>query len=76
VEGIAAEIPILATMSYADIPDNGLLLDGSAWAGLPFAEARRSTTRRPAASRGRRRAVADFFFGLLRLSRASSRASR
>jgi NADH-quinone oxidoreductase subunit G len=35
---IAAEVPVLATMSYADIPDNGLLLDGAAWAGLPFAE--------------------------------------
>jgi len=35
---IAAEVPSLATMSYASIPDTGLLLDGTPWAGLAFAE--------------------------------------
>ena len=25
-------------LSYANIPDTGLLLDGTPWAGLPFAE--------------------------------------
>ena len=25
-------------MSYANIPDTGLLIDGAPWAGLPFAE--------------------------------------
>ncbi|HEY5227931.1 MAG TPA: 2Fe-2S iron-sulfur cluster-binding protein [Opitutaceae bacterium] len=35
---ISAEIPALATMSYGNIPDTGLLLDGSAFAGLDFAE--------------------------------------
>jgi NADH-quinone oxidoreductase subunit G len=35
---IAAEIPALATMSYSRLPDTGLLLDGSPWAALPFAE--------------------------------------
>ena len=25
-------------MSYANIPDTGLLLDATPWAGLPFAE--------------------------------------
>jgi NADH-quinone oxidoreductase subunit G len=35
---IAAEIPMLATMSYASLPDTGLLLDGARWDALPFAE--------------------------------------
>ena len=35
---IAADIPSLGTMSYANIPDTGLLLDATPWAGLPFAE--------------------------------------
>jgi len=35
---IASEVPALATMSYGSIPDTGLLLDGTPWAGLPFAE--------------------------------------
>jgi NADH-quinone oxidoreductase subunit G len=35
---IAAEVPALATMAYGNIPDTGLLLDGTAFAGLPFAE--------------------------------------
>jgi NADH-quinone oxidoreductase subunit G len=35
---ISAEVPALAAMSYGTIPDSGLLIDGSPWAGLPFAE--------------------------------------
>jgi NADH-quinone oxidoreductase subunit G len=35
---IAAEVPALGTMSYANIPDTGLLLDATPWASLPFAE--------------------------------------
>jgi len=35
---IAAEVPVLGPVSYANIPDTGLLLDGTPWAGLPFAE--------------------------------------
>jgi NADH-quinone oxidoreductase subunit G len=36
---IAAEVPALATMLYKNIPETGLLLDATPWAGLPFAEA-------------------------------------
>jgi len=35
---IASEVPALGTMSYGNIPDTGLLVDGSPWAGLAFAE--------------------------------------
>jgi NADH-quinone oxidoreductase subunit G len=35
---LASEAPALAGLSYAAIPDTGLLLDGSPWAGLPFPE--------------------------------------
>ena len=35
---IASEVPALATMSYGSIPDAGLLVDGTPWAGLAFAE--------------------------------------
>jgi NADH-quinone oxidoreductase subunit G len=35
---IAAQVPALAAISYANIPDTGLLLDGTPWAGLSFAE--------------------------------------
>ena len=35
---IAAEVPALATMLYKNIPETGLLLDSTPWAGLPFAE--------------------------------------
>lgn len=35
---IAAEVPALATMLYKNIPETGLLLDATPWAGLPFAE--------------------------------------
>jgi len=35
---LAAEVPALSTMLYKNIPDTGLLLDSTAWAGLPFVE--------------------------------------
>jgi len=35
---ISAEVPALAAMSYANIPDTGLLLDATPWAGLAYAE--------------------------------------
>ena len=35
---IAAEIPQLATTTFANLPDTGLLLDSSAWASLQFPE--------------------------------------
>ncbi len=35
---IAAQVPALGTMSYASIPDTGLLVDGTPWSALPFAE--------------------------------------
>ncbi|HEY9249917.1 MAG TPA: molybdopterin-dependent oxidoreductase [Rariglobus sp.] len=35
---IAAEVPALATMLYKNIPETGLLLDATPWAGLPFVE--------------------------------------
>ena len=35
---IAAEVPALGTMLYANIPDTGLLLDPTPWLGLAFAE--------------------------------------
>jgi NADH-quinone oxidoreductase subunit G len=35
---IAAEVPLLGTMSYSSLPDTGLLVDGSEWSALPFAE--------------------------------------
>jgi NADH-quinone oxidoreductase subunit G len=35
---ISSEIPVLGTMTYANIPDTGLLVDGSAWSSLAFAE--------------------------------------
>ncbi|HEY1764257.1 MAG TPA: 2Fe-2S iron-sulfur cluster-binding protein [Opitutaceae bacterium] len=35
---IAAGIPVLAKLSYATLPDEGLALDGAAWASLPFVE--------------------------------------
>jgi NADH-quinone oxidoreductase subunit G len=35
---MAADVPALGTMTYADIPDTGLLLDATRWSGLPFAE--------------------------------------
>ena len=35
---IASQVPALAALSYGSIPDTGLLLDPSPWAGMPFAE--------------------------------------
>ncbi|MFA6287669.1 MAG: 2Fe-2S iron-sulfur cluster-binding protein [Opitutaceae bacterium] len=35
---LAAEVPVLSTMLYKNIPETGLLLDGTAWSGLPFVE--------------------------------------
>lgn len=35
---IAAEIPVLATILYRNLPATGLLLDASAWSGLAFPE--------------------------------------
>jgi NADH-quinone oxidoreductase subunit G len=35
---ISAEVPALAAVSYAGLPDEGLVLDGAPWEGLPFAE--------------------------------------
>jgi len=35
---IASEVPVLSGVSYASIPDTGLLLDASRWSGLAFAE--------------------------------------
>jgi len=36
---IAAEVPALGTMAFANLPDTGLLLDATPYAALPFAEA-------------------------------------
>ena len=35
---IAAEVSALGTMSFANIPETGLLLDPTKWIGLPFVE--------------------------------------
>jgi NADH-quinone oxidoreductase subunit G len=35
---ISSEVPVLSGVSYASIPDTGLLLDSGAWSGLAFAE--------------------------------------
>ena len=35
---LAASVPALATMLYKNIPETGLLLDATPWAGLPFVE--------------------------------------
>jgi NADH-quinone oxidoreductase subunit G len=35
---IAAEVPALSTVLYKNIPETGLLLDSTPWAGLPFVE--------------------------------------
>ncbi len=35
---MAAEVPALGTMSFANIPETGLLLDATPWAALPFIE--------------------------------------
>ncbi|GAB1488071.1 2Fe-2S iron-sulfur cluster-binding protein [Opitutaceae bacterium] len=35
---IAAEVPALAHVTHAKLPETGLLLDSTSWAGLPFVE--------------------------------------
>ncbi len=35
---MAAAVPVLATVTYANLPETGLLLDRTAWASLPFSE--------------------------------------
>ncbi len=35
---LAQTIPVLQGMTFEGIPDDGQLIDGSAWAGLPFVE--------------------------------------
>jgi NADH-quinone oxidoreductase subunit G len=35
---IASSVPALGTMLYKNIPETGLLLDATAWSGLPFVE--------------------------------------
>jgi NADH-quinone oxidoreductase subunit G len=35
---LAASVPALATMRYKNLPETGLLLDATPWAGLPFVE--------------------------------------
>ena len=35
---ISAEVKSLATITYANLPSTGLLLDGTPWAALPFTE--------------------------------------
>ncbi len=35
---LAAEVPVLAGLSYAKLPATGAALDSAAWAGLPFVE--------------------------------------
>jgi len=35
---LAAEVPALGPITLADLPDTGLLLDATPWAGLPFVE--------------------------------------
>ena len=35
---LAAEVPALGTVTFANLPETGLLLDGTPWAALPFVE--------------------------------------
>jgi NADH-quinone oxidoreductase subunit G len=35
---IASQVPALATVTFGNLPETGLLLDGTAWASLPFVE--------------------------------------
>lgn len=35
---LSAEVPALGTVTYANLPETGLLLDGTSWSGLPFIE--------------------------------------
>ena len=38
VTATAAAVPALATMTHANLPATGLLLDGTPWAAEPFVE--------------------------------------
>jgi NADH-quinone oxidoreductase subunit G len=35
---LASEVPALGTITFANLPETGLLIDGSQWAGLSFPE--------------------------------------
>jgi NADH-quinone oxidoreductase subunit G len=35
---LAAEVPVLGPITFANLPETGLLLDGASWSGLPFIE--------------------------------------
>jgi NADH-quinone oxidoreductase subunit G len=35
---MATEVPALGTMTFANLPETGLLLDATPWADLPFVE--------------------------------------
>src|SRR5439155_14404717 len=35
---LATEVPALATATFANLPETGLLFDATPWAGLPFIE--------------------------------------
>ena len=35
---LAAEAPALGTVTFANLPETGLLLDGTSWFALPFIE--------------------------------------
>jgi NADH-quinone oxidoreductase subunit G len=55
---MAAEVPALGTVTFANLPETGLLLDATPWAGLPFVEGAtlhykpaNSTTTAPAAAK-------------------------
>ncbi len=37
-KAIATEVPALSTITYANLPETGLLLDATPWAALPFVE--------------------------------------
>ncbi|HWL16473.1 MAG TPA: molybdopterin-dependent oxidoreductase [Opitutus sp.] len=37
-KALTAELPALATMTFANLPETGLLLDRTPWASLPFVE--------------------------------------
>ena len=35
---LSAEIPVLGPITFANLPETGLLLDGTPWSRLPFIE--------------------------------------
>ena len=35
---LAAEVPALKAITFANLPETGLLLDATPWAALPFCE--------------------------------------